>query len=151
MSVTYVENDELLYRAVRGKSDEYRIEDGRLRFTVNAFGDQACKPSVDRSGLREDPRDTCFADTDGVTSIVTSEVRAIATVKVNGPDGNPKIDYKVDVHHRPIEKSEARPQGNPAHCQIECDPEIARNHCKKLKEALAILATKRGWAVPPPA
>lgn len=147
ITATHVEDGELLYRAVRTNSDEYRIEDGILRFTATAFNDVECKPSVDRSAMRADPRDTRFSPTDGITSIVARDVRAIAAVSVNSPDG--KITYRVDVQHRPITESDINPRDNPAHCQIECDPEIRRTHYKKLKEALAYLATKRGWTIAP--
>ena len=151
MTTTQVDDSELLYRAVRKDADEYRLEaDGRLRFTANAFKDQFCKPSVDRSSLRVDPRDTRFSTSDGVTSLVTEDVRAIGSVAVRSSDGKEvKLVYRVDVQHRPITKSETEPRDNPAHCQIECDPEIKNTHFKKLKEALALLATQRGWVVEP--
>ena len=151
MTVTYVDDVEVLYRAVRANADEYRLEtDGRLRFTANAFKDSLCKPSVDRSNLRNDPRDTRFSPSDGVTSLITKDVRAIGTVLVMNPDGRTvKQVYRVDALHRPVIKSEAEPRDNPAHCQIECDPEIRNTHFKKLKEALALLATQRGWIVEP--
>lgn len=150
MIVTRVEDCEVLYRAVRADCNEYRIEeDGTLRFTVNAFNDSGNKPSVDRSSMRPDPRDTRLNASDGVTAVVTSDVRNIGPVSVEAPDG--KVSYAVDVQHRPLAKSETQPKENIAHCQIECDPEIKRSHFKKIKEALAILATKRGWTVEPTA
>lgn len=151
MTITHVDDSELLYRAIRAGTDEYRLEaDGRLRFTANAFKDSFCKPSVDRSSLRMEPRDTRFNSSDGVASLITKDVRAIGSVSVRSPDGKEvKLVYSVDVHHRPIAKSDEEPRENPAHCQIECAPEIKNTHFKKLKEALALLATERGWVVEP--
>jgi hypothetical protein len=147
MTVTRVEDSELLYRAVRANSGEYRFDEGVLRFTATAFNDVECRPSVDRSSMRVDPRDTRFSPTDGITSLVTRDVRAISAVSVNSPEG--KITYRVDVQHRPITKSDLDSRENPAHCQVECDPEIRRTHSKRLKESLAFLATKRGWTISP--
>ena len=149
MIVTRVEDEELLYRAVRADRDQFTAERGVLRITVNAFGDRVQKPSVDRSAYRPDPRETRFRKEDGVTSIVTREVRAIVNIPARPADPTNDSNYAVDAIHRPIAKSVETPNGNPAHCQIECEPAITSNHYKKLKEALAFLATKRGWAVEP--
>ena len=146
MTVTRVEDNELLYRAVRANGDEYCVADGVLRITANAFNDRTSKPSVDRSSVRPDPRDTRLSPTDAVTSLVTEDVREIGPIKIAAPSG--PVSYSVDVHHRPIDGSETE-AANPAHCQIECDPEIKSTHYKRVKEALALLATKRGWSVPP--
>lgn len=151
MTATHVDDSEVLYRAVRADADEYRMEaDGRPRFTANAFKDPFCKPSVDRNSLRPEPRDTRFRSSDGVTSLVSKDVRAIGSVFVMSPDGKEvRLVYRVDVLHRPVVKSDTEPRDNPAHCQIECDPAIKNTHFKRLKEALALLATERGWVVEP--
>ncbi len=150
MIVTPVEDDELLFRAVRADDGEFTIEQGTLRFTANAFRDKGQKPSVDRSKHRSDPRDTRFSQSDGITSIVTRDVRDLASGPINptAPKEN-HATYEVDVIHRPLKKSDTVPKDNPAHCQIECNPEIVSKHFKKLKEALAHLATKQGWVVEP--
>jgi hypothetical protein len=147
MMVSHVDDAELLYRAVRANSDEYRTEGGALRITVTAFNDREYKPSVDRSAICSNAEAARRSSTDGVTSLVTQEVRAISTVAVDAPTG--RIDYKVDVMHRPVVKSESEPRDNPAHCQVECAPDITRTHYRRLKEALAILATRRGWTISP--
>jgi hypothetical protein len=149
MIVTRVEDEELLYRAVRAGSNEFTAERGVLRITVNAFADRSQKPSVDRSAHRSDPRATRFRSEDGVTSVVTRDVRAITSIQVKPSDPKDGSSYAIDAIHRPIAMSVEVPTGNSAHCQIESDPTITPNHYKKLKEALAFLATKSGWVVEP--
>jgi hypothetical protein len=147
MTVTRVDDAELLYRAIRANADEYRLEGEAVRFSINAFNDPENKPSVDRSSIRTTPADARFSATDGVAAVQAEEVRAIASVRVQHPDG--AIQYRVDVRHCPVYKCESEPRDNPAHCKVECAPEITRSHYRKLKEALALLASRRGWIVPP--
>ena len=144
---SYVDNGEVLYRSVRADCDEYRVDEGRLRITANAFKDSCNKPSVDRSSMRLDPRESRLGPTDGVASLVTVDVRKIGPLTIAAPGG--RVSYAVDVQHRPIQQSASDVKENLAHCQIECNPDIKRNHFKKLKEALAYLASQRGWSVEP--
>lgn len=58
-------------------------------------------------------------------------------------------DYAVDAIHRPIE-NDPNQADNLAHCQIECNPIIeSPSRFKKLKAALAALATRHGFVIPP--
>ena len=150
LTVTLVEDGERLYRAVRCGPDEYKVVDGKVRFAAAAFNDPELKPSVDRSSMRDDPRDTRFRESDGIAQVIAHEVRAIGHIPVE--PGNPNSDkvYQIDAIHRPILKSETEPRDNLAHCQVECDPGIKAAHFKKrLREALAILASGHGWIVDP--
>ena len=140
--ITKVDDDELLYRRILADSDQYRLVDGKVIFTSTAFNDRCMKPSVDRSAYRADPEACKFAESDGVTHVVTSEVRGVSNIAI-GPDDEKK--FCVDAIHRPVDDP-----ANPAHTQIECDPEMSSSsRFKKLKEALAILASKQGFVVEP--
>ena len=100
--------------------------------------------------MRENPADTRFRESDGVAVLIASEVRAIGHIRTDPSD--PKSDkvYVVDAIHRPILKSDLEPKDNLAHCQIECDPFVKPEHFKKrLREALASIATAHGWVMEP--
>ena len=152
MTATKVDDSELLYRSVRADDGEFTYIEGKLVFTANAFRDRSQKPSVDRSSLRPNPVDARMSPTDGIATLITEDVRAIATVRFEqkepGKQERKNLVYGVDVVHRPLTNPPA-PKDNPAHCQVECNPEITNNHARKLKEALAILATNAGWTVEP--
>ena len=147
VATTRVDDWELLYRAVRDTAFEYSISEGVLRVSLSAFNDRERRPSVDRSSLRFVPRDARVSSTDGVVSLETRDVRDLAQQLRFGAAG--ELAYGVDAIHRPIDASETIPDGNAAHCQIECEPEITSSHYKRLKEALARLASARGWVVVP--
>lgn len=146
----YVQDDEELYRSVRGKLEdkEYSIQKGKLIIEPAAFQDRYKQPSVDRAKLRGyNPALSQKSETDGIVSIRVGEVRAIGTVKTRISNGNVD-DHAVDV----IPDSTYE---NPAHAKIIVKPEFwgskskQRNAFKLLRIALAKLATKNGWIIEP--
>lgn len=149
MEATPVEDIEDLYRAIRSDGTEFTVTGGQVRFSASAFNDRARKPSVDRSAVRTDPRDSRKSATDGVAVVRAAQVRSIRTIRVDPAKKVDERTYQVDAIHRPL-PDDNDPTENPAHCQIECCPSIATdNHFKKLKEALALLANSRGFIVAP--
>lgn len=150
METSIVEDAELLYRSVRNLQDLFSVVEGKLRVSENAFNDPEFKPSVDRSSMRTDPKDARLSETDGVLAVSAQEVRGIATVLVNPADRSNTDCYAVDAIHRPLTAEQNNGRDNLAHCQVECQPGITRNHFnKKLRNKLAQLAETRGWIVSP--
>ena len=141
-----IRGDEELYRSVREdpKYDEYYYNDaGELVINPAAFKDSHKKPSVDRAELNGcDPSLSKLSCTDGIVSLITSEVRAI-------PDEDCTIaDHIIDVIYAPtMERS--------AHSEItmtskHCVTDSRRNKVfKKLRYALAHQATEKGWTLAP--
>lgn len=149
MEVTFVENAEALYRAVSANSEHYELISGGLRVSSSAFNDRWRKPSVDRSAFRADPKYTRKKETDGVTRLRASEVRSICDLRVEPNSRENRSTYCVDVVHRPVTAKGSQPE-NVAHCQVECAPDLSSDaHFRKLKEALAIIATANGFVVMP--
>ncbi|WP_154048383.1 hypothetical protein [Thiomonas intermedia] len=150
MAPTRVDDEENLYRSIRPSSKEYCIKDGELVFSHMAFNDAGEKPSVDRSSMRNNPSESKKGPDDGVVGILTANVRAVQSIKINPnstPDDNKR--YAVDAIHRPIVGDPSQPD-NLAHCQIEVAPEFqVKSHFRKLKEALARLATSSGFMIEP--
>lgn len=146
-----VAGDEILFRRVSNAAEFYHYESGRLRLKSTAFNDPGRKPSVDRSKLREHPSETKSAPTDGIVSVLTRDVRAIASIRnVDVQPSEPSV-YGIDVIARPVLAGNDRglPE-NLAHAQVESAPELATDsRFKKLKEALALLAEKGGWIIEP--
>lgn len=150
MEPTLVRDEEWLYRSIRANADEFKVVEGRPRFSTNAFKAADKKPSVDRSGLRADPRDARLDPSDGIAKFSAGEVRQIAGIRTNPNDKENVRTYDVDAIHRPLLVSRGADKDNFAHCQVESSPEmLVSNHVKRLKEALAILADKYGWVVGP--
>ena len=146
----HVQDDEELYRSVRGKLEdkEYSIRKGKLIIEAAAFQDRYKQPSVDRAKLIDyNPALSQKSETDGIISIRASEIRAIGTVKTRISNGNVD-DHAVDVIPDPTHE-------NPAHAKIIVKPEFwgsnskQRNAFKLLRIALAKLATKNGWIIEP--
>jgi len=142
-----VANDEELYRRVPrrvGASDCFKIEpSGRVVFTVAAFLDRHKRPSVDRARLRGgNPNATRLSSDDGVTGFTTEAVRAIGKIQKRDPAGNVVSEHAVDVVCAPV-------PGNEAHAEIVLLPDVGGMAFERLKEALARLATERGWIVVP--
>ncbi len=150
-----VQNDEELYRNVRGKLEdkEYSIQNGKLIIEPHAFWDPAKKPapknpSVDRAKLINfDPSSSLLSKTNGIVSINAGDVRAIGTVKT-------KHENEVIAHHA-VDVIPDPTCKNPAHAIIIVKPELLgtenkkRNAFKLLQIALAQLATKNGWTLEP--
>jgi len=128
--------------------DEYSYQDGKLHFSSRAFDDRWMKPSVDRSAIRTNPPDARRNATDGVTKLLTRDVRNSCKVPII-KNGTAVGEFAVDAIHRPIENDSAEAD-NLAHSQIECNPVIeSSSRFRKLKEALAKLADSNGFVVPP--
>lgn len=146
MCLEAVGDDELLHRSVR--ADDCAIVDGRLRISSQAFNDAKRKPSVDRKILRPNPEETRKSPTDGVAQLCAIEIRSEVRIPIDGNiQGGPV--YAVDVIPRPI-ISEPGSAANPSHAQVEADPDwINDSRFKKLKDALARLAERREFALPP--
>ena len=146
-------DDEELYRSVRGapEAEEYIFDRGKLRIRSNAFRDTSKKPSVDRAKLKEfNPFCSKLSNTDGIVSLIASDIRAIKEVETKTADRD--ATHVVDVIYDPNPKSNPE---NYAHSQIIVDPEFFDTDSKKkktfnkLQKALARLATKRGWTLAP--
>lgn len=149
MQPTNVEDTEDAYRSIRVNRREFTRVEGRIKFSSAAFDDREKKPSVDRSSLRNSAEESRQSPSDGVTRIGVREIRTSCKVPILNDKGKETGTYAVDVIHRPIYESETEPE-NHAHCQIECAPQIASSaRFKKLKEALAVLASKHGFVVQP--
>lgn len=121
------------------------------RISSTAFNDRGNKPSVDRAVLRNSPEETKEEPTDGIIEMTVADVRGIRDIRVTTPSTEPPTYYAVDVLHRPIAEDAANGVvANPAHSQIEASPHPhADSRFKKIKEALALIATKRGWLIRP--
>lgn len=125
--------------------------EGKLSST--AFNDPYHCPSVDRARLRPDPADTQRGPDCGVAQLLTQEIRAIDTVeRTDVPNGQQIAQfYRIDVIEKPVEPgNEQGIPPNPAHAQIESDPELAnQKRFRKMKEALSRLADRREWLIQP--
>lgn len=145
-----VQDDEELYRNVRGKLEdkEYSIQDGKLIIEYHAFWDSSLKPSVDRAKLRNnDPVSSLLSNTNGIVIIKAGAVRAIGSVTTKHKN-EVIAEHAVDVIPDPTDE-------NPAHALIIVKPEFfdskskQKNAFKLLQIALATLATKNGWTIEP--
>jgi hypothetical protein len=146
MSVPPVDDDELLYRNVRG--GEHTVDSPPL-VLPEAFFDRARRPSVDRARLCGDnPRHTQLG-TDGVAVLKAGEIREIGDVALTPPKAPPRA-FMVDVDAKPIT---GLPGGrsNLAHAEIFLTPASDNDRVfRKLRVALARLANQRPWAIEPP-
>lgn len=142
-----ISDDENIYRSIPNHPDMVTMVEGKPRFSSSAFNDRTQKVSVDQASLREYPEQSKMSETDGIVSLITAEVRAIDSVA----DADSGLPYRIDVIERPI--IAGNPDGLPenlAHAQVESAPELSnKSRFKKLKEALARLATNRGWLIGP--
>lgn len=136
-----LEDNEMLYRRVVFDALCFQETEEGLKVTPQAFRDRVHQPSVDRAKLcNHNPKYTQGDDSrNGVVSLVTGEVRAIANVV----KGKPPIQYDVDVVYAPL-------PDNQAHAEIRTHPKIrSKKVFKRLRVSLAILANRRGWLIPP--
>ena len=146
----FVKDGEELYRRVRSESkfEEYFIDRGKLIINPAAFNDPHKKPSVDRAELKQfKPSLSRLDETEGIVSLITRDVRAIKDVETNTE--NKTVIHVVDVIHDPI------PEENLAHSQIIVNPDYfgtdnkQKKIFRKLRVALAKLATQNGWTLEP--
>jgi hypothetical protein len=99
--------------------------------------------------VRKDPKDARKSSTDGVTKLIAREIRGSCRIAIFDKKGKPTGHHAVDVLHLPIVDF-AGEADNLAHCQIECHPTIENDGSfKRLKEALAVMATRVGFIVEP--
>lgn len=132
------------------REGEYTTRDGKVTFSASAFNDRDRKPSVDTSAIRTDPREARMSNDQGVTKLTAAEVRSTSGIVIRDARGNVIGQHSVDVIHRPIKDDANGEPDNPAHCQIECHPTMDHDaRFKRLKEALAGIATRYGWVVAP--
>jgi hypothetical protein len=148
--VTIVDDSEDLIRRIPADSNCYDSSDGTLRFSSTAFNDRDHMPSVDRRKLKASLNDCKNHPTDGLLLLIANEVRAIKLPQTD-QKGKPTSDtHKIDVMHRPIDADNAWGlPANEAHSQVESTPILSESRFKKLKEALARIAEKRGWLASP--
>ena len=145
-----ISDEEQLYRSVCGelRDSEYTYDPtGRIKIRSNAFRDRNNIPSVDRANLREfNPSLSRLNVTDGIVTLLTSDVRAIGDVTTRIDETS--VGHKVDVEYSPLAQ-------NPAHSQIVVRPEYLGSKTKQenafylLRVALARLATNNGWTLSP--
>jgi hypothetical protein len=137
MEATPVHDIEDLYRAIRADRGEFTVTaDGQLKFSASAFNDRDRTPSVDRSSIRTEPRDTRINATDGVTVVRAAQVRSIRTIRIDPGKKMMTASTKSTPSTDPSDDDD--PGRKPRPRQIECRPSIATdNHYRKLKEALA--------------
>ena len=144
-----VQDNEELYRNARRNWNppHYTCEDGKLVIEYHAFYDDGgVQPSVDRAKLLNfDPSCALLNDTNGIVSMRAGDVRRIGDINRVGDS----VDHAVDVVFCPE-------CDRPAHSLIIMKPERfdsnnkQRNALRFLQKALARLATKNGWTLPPP-
>lgn len=148
MSVIHIEDSHDLYRSVR--EGEYTTHNGKVAFSASAFNDRDRKPSVDTSALRSDPRAARRSADQGVAKLIAADVRKTSAIPIRNAKGEKIGEHSIDVIHRPIKDDPSGEPDNPAHCQVECHPTMDNdNRFKRLKEALAAIASKYGWIVAP--
>jgi len=144
MTEERIPDDEAVYRRLQKDRKHYHIlEDGSARLTSQAFADRYMQPSVDRSSLcGSDPNYSINDQTDCVVSLVTGDVRGVASVvKHEKVEGEQVINtYSIDVHSAPLDE-------NPAHAEVRAAPKISsKSVFRRLRESLARLAS---WEIQP--
>ncbi len=148
-----VGDEELLYRRVpQGRGLYARTPDGPLAFSSQLFADREKRASVDRAKFcNADPAYTQFDPSDGVVSVVASDVRGVTNLVQYDASQRPVLTFRADVVPDPIppDNMEVIPP-NPAHALILTDPfPPSKGVYRRLIESLAILATRRGWEIAP--
>jgi hypothetical protein len=129
----FVEDDEVLFRSVL---EEY-FTNGKL--SSQAFTDRDRECSVDRAKLNgNNPKRTQLKPTDFVFSIITGEVRSIE-LKSRPPNAL-EIIHTVQVLPKPLEATDVY-EANEAHAVIKATPEVGSKAERRLREALALIAS----------
>ena len=147
--IDIVQNDEELYRNIRGNPeyDEYTYNKvGKPIIQTKAFFDSDMKPSVDRAKLVDSPTNALLDSTNGIVSLMAKDVRSITGVKTTVK--NETTVHAVDVVYDPVCE-------RLAHSLIIVNPEYPdvgnqqKKAFRRLRRALARLATQNGWTVQP--
>lgn len=145
-----VRNEEQLYRSVPSAGGFFKVVDGKVRFSSSAFNDAKFAPSVDRASLRNSPAESKLQESHGIAGLKAADARGIQVQVLPEALTGPEF-YAIDVISRPVLAGNDRglPE-NLAHAQIESSPHIVANkRFQKVKEALALEATKYGWVLEP--
>lgn len=145
-----ISNEEQLYRSVPSTGGFFKVIDGQVKFSSSAFNDARFAPSVDRASLRNSPAESKLHESHGIAGLIASDARGIQVQVLPEAPTGPGF-YAVDVVARPVVAGNERglPE-NLAHAQIESSPHIvASKRFQKIKEALALEATKHGWVLEP--
>jgi hypothetical protein len=146
----YVRDEEVLYRRVLNRPEYFTQnlkEEGEWIVTRTAFYDSSDEISVDRAALcNNNPLHTQNKDpANGVVQLTAKEVREIGGIK----HGGTHVEYEFDVIPDPI-KDNPELEDNLAHALIWPDPKkVSKGASKRLREALARIANKYGWLIPP--
>lgn len=151
MSKTHIDDSETLYRRIPYGRNLYEVQsDGTIRFSSQAFSDPHFRPSVDRAELcQHNPGYTQLKLSDGVISLIVSDVRFIDSVVQKDQNGNVVQSFTVDVEHVPIVNHPTL-SNNIAHAEIHTIPPCPNKGVfRKLSEKLALLAGKRQWEIEP--
>lgn len=131
----------MVFRSVNPDYVKSDMAGGPL-LSSQAFNDPNMQPSVDWAHMVVNPTSSLRGDNHGVVRVSVAEIRAIGEVR-KGPEDNPEITYTVDVQSNPVE-------GNNAHALIICSPDVkSRGVFDRLKEALARIASGKGWVIAP--
>jgi len=148
-----VDDEEQLFRRIRDSvagQPCFRTEGDRVIFSQAAFNDPDKSPSIERQRLKSNPQLTRIASEDGIVTLRANEIRKLGPIakltNKNKPAKDNKgrpITYDVDVVPNPR-------FGNCAHALVVTNPETTGSGTfKRLKDALARLATEAGWTVAP--
>ena len=134
----FVRDEEKLYRSIR-RECATRDQEGKWRYSPDAFRDPDKQPSVDRAHLRNnDPSTSRRGPTDAVASLIAHQVRAIDKV-IERTEDNREAPYRIDVIPDKIANHPELPD-NPAHARIVGDRPLNNAAFKKLKQILSQLA-----------
>ena len=144
-TTTLVLDEEAVFRAVADGPQLFAVDSsGSLRLSGSAFNERRREPSVDRASMMQGGAGASRkSESDGVICLIAGEVRAVKTVVTLDQKQRPIHPHQVDVVHDPVD-------GNAAHAVVRTAPALASDSAfRRLKEALCLLANKRGWAYPP--
>ena len=145
MRIEPVSDDEVLYRRVPNRQDNFKVEEGRICITSQAFSDRAFRPSVDRALLcNQDPSYSQNDPSDAVVFVIACHVRGINPLSHQDAQREAR-NYTTDVEARPIHNQPGLPD-NPAHAEIYTAPPPTKGVFRKIKEALARMAD---WSIRP--
>jgi hypothetical protein len=131
-----VEDGERVYRGVKKKD----APDGKI--SAEAFKDPQCRPSVDRAACcGNNPSYTKVKEIKGVTveydyvlNLLAGNVRNLDPVPAYDHKARPVGEHQLCIEAVPLDT-------NPAHAEIYGNPEIRGSTFKRVKEALAKIAS----------
>lgn len=142
LAITLVLDEEIFFRVVADDQQLFAIDgSGNLRLSGSVFNDRLREPSIDRAAMLQGGAEAARKSaSDGVVCLIACEVRAVKTVVTLDQKQKPVHHHDVDVVHDPVE-------GNAAHAVVRTAPALVSDSAfRRLKEALCLLASSRGWA-----